>query len=85
MTIAKVTRKKAKPERTMMIAISQDNFNAPEPASAHNLSREMHLKEFPPRDPLKTVLQIYNVGKLHKMSHFGFWLVILQNESIHSV
>ena len=47
MTMANVTRKKAKHERTMMIAISQDNFRAADPASDHNLSREMHLEISP--------------------------------------
>ena len=42
--MAKVTRKKARQESTIMIAISQDNLSAVEPASDHSLSREMHLK-----------------------------------------
>ena len=43
-TMAKVTRKNARQESTIMIAISQDNLSAVEPASDHSLSREMHLK-----------------------------------------
>ena len=42
--MAKVTRKNARQESTIMIAISQDNLSAVEPASDHSLSREMHLK-----------------------------------------
>ncbi len=43
-TTAKVTRKKAKHDNTMIIAISQDNLKAVDPDSDHNFSREMHLK-----------------------------------------
>lgn len=43
-TMAKVTRKKARHDKTIMMAISHDNFSAVEPVSDHSLSLEMHLK-----------------------------------------
>ena len=46
MTMAKVTRKNAMHESTIIMAISQESFSAVEPASDHNLSREMHLEMY---------------------------------------
>ena len=45
MTTAKVTRKKAKQDKTMMTAISHDSLSAVLPDSDHSFSLDMHLKK----------------------------------------